>query len=84
MLGDMIVNKMEIVDYGRKYGGLNVTQIINDYFSSYFDDKWYLKVRNESLFFGFNPPSSDITTFILRFPIPSFTGKVISVEFGKW
>jgi hypothetical protein len=85
LLGDMIVNDVEIVDYGKKYGGINVTEVVYEYFSFYFQNNWYLKIPEKNKFFGFNPPSDKkITTFLMRFPIPSYIGDVIDVEFGKW
>ncbi|MEM5829297.1 MAG: hypothetical protein QW040_00385 [Candidatus Aenigmatarchaeota archaeon] len=45
MLGDMIVNGGEdIVNYGEKYGGINVTKLIYEYFDFHFQDKWNLNL----------------------------------------
>lgn len=50
MLGDLIVNEGKIeyedgmVDYGDKYGAVNVTEIVYDYFDSYFFKRWNLTV----------------------------------------
>lgn len=45
MLGDMIVNGGEdIVEYGERYGGINVTKIVYEYFDKYFPERWSLNI----------------------------------------
>jgi len=85
IFGDAIVNDMEIVDYGNKYGGINSTEIVYNYFSSYFQKNWYLKIPSKNKFFGFNSQEGKkVITFILRFPLPSYNSEVIDIEFAKW
>lgn len=85
LLGDMIANDMEIVDYGKKYGGINVTEVIYNYFSNYFGSSWYLKIPSINKNLGFSPPSNKrIFSFQMRIPVPSFNGRVENVEFVRW
>lgn len=43
LLADMIINGGEdVVDYGERYGGVNVTKVVYDYFDNYFPGRWSL------------------------------------------
>jgi len=45
LLGDMVVNGGEdVVDYGERYGGINVTKIVYEYFDSYYPQRWMLNL----------------------------------------
>jgi len=45
LLGDMVVNGGEdVVDYGERYGGINVTKIIYEYFDNYYPQRWMLNL----------------------------------------
>lgn len=84
-LGDMIVNDgYEMVDYG--YGSVNVTKIIHSYFESYFGGNWHFKVFNGKEYdFGYDVPlNKRIRTFRMNFPIPTFSGEVVEIEFKQW
>lgn len=62
LLGDMIVNGGEdVVDYGDKYGGINVTKLVYDYFDSHFQDRWNLNLtaRTEIFHVLWIPNSGD-------------------------
>lgn len=85
MLGDMVVNDaVDFVDYG--YGSINVTEIIYGYFDSYYGEDWYFRVFNEKNYdFGYEVPLNvRIRTFSMKFPLPSYEGKVIRIEFKNW
>lgn len=86
LIGDMVVNDREVVDYGDRYGGVNVTKLIYDNFNSYFENRWHLKMSYESQFeFGYEVPSDlRIRTFIIELPLPSYRGEVIDAEFAQW
>jgi sugar lactone lactonase YvrE len=47
LLADRILSDTEIVFYGERYGGLNVTKITYDYFGQYFDERWNLTISTE-------------------------------------
>ena len=85
MLGDMVVNDAEdLVDYG--YGNINVTEIIYEYFDPYYGEDWHFRVFNEKKYdFGYKIPSNvRIRTFLMKFPLPSYEGGVMRIEFKNW
>ena len=88
MLGDLIVSgKDGIVDYGDRYGGINVTKIVYENFDAYFDKNWNLKIiyEDKKLEFGYSVPLGKRTrTFIMKLPLPSFEGESINAEFKNW
>jgi len=93
MIGDLVLAKNDenndIVDYGDRYGGINVTKIVYENFDAYFDKNWNLKMSYEDkkLEFGYSTPISKktrIRTFIIKLPIPSFEGEIINAEFKNW
>jgi len=45
LFADRLLSDGDIVYYGERYGGLNATKIIYDYFDSYFDKQWNLSVH---------------------------------------
>jgi len=86
-LGDMVVNDgYEIVDYGYDYGSVNVTKMVHSYFESYFEENWHFKVFNGNEYdFGYDVPlNKRIRTFRMKFPVPSFSGEVMEIEFKQW
>jgi hypothetical protein len=87
MLGDMIANDAnDTVYYGDRYGGINVTKIIYEYFDSYFEKNWHLKVYDTKGYnFGYEVPSQiRVRTFLVRYPVPSYAGEVIEFELKEW
>lgn len=86
LLGDMVVNEYEIVDYGYDYGSVNVNETIHSYFESYFEENWHFKVFNGKEYnFGYEVPMDKrIRTFRMKFPVPSFEGEVMEIEFKQW
>jgi MFS superfamily sulfate permease-like transporter len=87
LIGDMIVNKNEIVDYGNEYGKINVTKIIYDIFDFYFDKNWNFKVSYEEKDFAFGyrvPNEKRVRSYPIKLPLPSFEGEIINVEFRQW
>jgi hypothetical protein len=48
LLADRILSESEVVYYGERYGGLNVTKLIYDYFGQYFGDRWNLTISVET------------------------------------
>lgn len=87
MLGDIASTKTTSVYYGEKYGGINVSQIVYEYFDAQFDSQWHLffTVKDKNFDFGYEIPTNRRTrTFIMKLPIPSFIGEVIDVKFTQW
>ena len=88
MLGDLVLSEDDyIVDYGDRYGGINVTKIVYENFDAYFDKNWNLKISHidRKLEFGYNVPiRKRIRTFIIKLPLPSFEGEIINAEFKNW
>ena len=76
----------DVVDYGDRYGGVNATKIIYDYFDSYFYGRWHLRVLGKKEYnFGYEAPTNiRKRTFLMRFPLPSYIGEVVNVEFEQW
>lgn len=45
LLSDMIIAEgKDVVDYGQRYGGINVTKVVYEYFDSYFPKKWRVTI----------------------------------------
>jgi len=87
LLGDLVITDgKDIVDYGYGYGSVNVTEIIYEYFDSYYGEDWYFKVFNEKNYdFGYEVPLNvRIRTFSMKFPLPSHGGEVMRIEFKNW
>lgn len=87
LIGDMIINKNEIVDYGNEHGSINVTKIIYDIFDFYFGKNWNFKVSYEGkdFIFGYKIPNEKrIRSYLIKLPLPSFEGEIINVEFKQW
>jgi len=82
LLADLISTEgRDVVYYGERYGGLNVTKVIHDYFYSYFEKRWNLRAGD--LVFGYEIPK-ERRTFVMKLPLPSFTGEVIDVVISIW
>jgi len=88
MIGDMVcLGREDVVDYGDRYGGINVTKIIYENFNAYFDKNWNLKMsyKSKNYEFGYDVGFREkVRTSIMKLPIPSSEGEIVNVEFKNW
>lgn len=86
LLGDRIYNNQNPISYGPGFGTVDVDQLVSQFFTYYFEDRWRFEIKFASLVttktggmnLGYSIPSSaiQVQTFEFLLPIPSAKNEI--------